>query len=154
MAGRPEIPIDIEHVLSEIELGKSVREISRELLISQGTILSRLNKDESIAERYARAVLVRAERYADEIVEIADEDCSIPLMDKDGNVIGSGIDKGKVSHQALRVDARKWVASKLLPRYKDKLHTELTGANGGPVQVAQTLSPEVAELAAKLRGSP
>ena len=149
-AGRPEIPIDVAHVLAEITLGKSVREISRELLVSQGTLLARLNKSEEIAEQYARAVLTRAEKYADEIVEIADEDCSMPVVDKDGNVVGSAIDKGKVAHQALRVDARKWVACKLLPRYKDKQAVEHTGPNGGPIQT-QALGPATADLAAQLR---
>lgn len=134
-AGRPEIPLDVEQILADIELGKSVREIARELLVSPGTILARLNKSETISERYARAVLTRAERYADEIVEIADEDCTVAVYDEAGNEVGRRVDKGLVSHQALRVDARKWVASKLLPRYKEKQAVEHTGPNGGPVQV-------------------
>ena len=67
------------------------------------------------AEQYARAREVQAETLADEIVSIADED-------------------GDPQRQRLRVDARKWVASKLKPkRYGDKVTNEHTGADGGPV---------------------
>jgi len=35
----------------------------------------------------------------------------------------------------IRIDARKWILSKLAPkRFGDKVQTEITGANGGPVE--------------------
>lgn len=47
----------------------------------------------------------------------------------------------------------RWRASKIAPKvYGDKIQTEVTGKDGGPVQVSQSLSPEVAALAAALRG--
>ena len=65
-------------------------------------------------EKYARARADQADTLADEIVEIADERTS-PEM---------------INQQRLRVDARKWVASKLKPKkYGDSLavggHDEL-----------------------------
>lgn len=49
----------------------------------------------------------------------------------------------------LAFDARKWMASKLAPKkYGDKVTTEVTGANGGPVDV--TDSQAAARLAAIL----
>lgn len=62
-----------------------------------------------MAEQYARARARQAEHYASEIIEIADtaEDAQLAR---------------------LQVDARKWVASKLLPKvYGDKQEIEHSG---------------------------
>jgi hypothetical protein len=46
------------------------------------------------------------------------------------------VDQEHIGRSRLRVDARKWLASKLKPKkYGEKLSTELTGADGGPVVV-------------------
>lgn len=67
-------------------------------------------------EHYARARAIRSELYADEIVELAD------AVDEDPQ------------RSRLQVDARKWVASKLLPKtYGDKVSHEHSGPAGGPI---------------------
>ena len=57
-----------------------------------------------------------------------------------------------VQRDRLSVDARKWVASKLKPKkYGDRLATEITGKDGGPIQLAavtlnaQDLPPDARE---------
>lgn len=91
------------------------------------------NPDRSVM--YARAREERAEVLADEIVSISDEtDVEARYQGEDVKLV---LDATAVARNRLRVDARKWAASKLKPRiYGDKVTTELTGANGGPVQVA------------------
>ncbi len=68
--------------------------------------------------QYARAREAQAELRADEITDIAD-----------------GVEHGAseaVQAARLRVDARKWIAAKLLPkRYGDKV--QHTGDGGGPI---------------------
>jgi hypothetical protein len=65
---------------------------------------------------------------ADEIIGIADD------ADIDA---GAGVAKAR-----LQVDARKWVASKLLPKkYGDKLQQEVSGPDGGALTVTW-LNPE------------
>jgi AcrR family transcriptional regulator len=152
--GRPAKDIDVEYALTEMALGRSLREVARELDVSPGTLIARFESSKDLSERYARATYARAVRHADEIIEIADEDVSSPVVDKEGNVVGSAVDKGKVQHQALRVDARKWVASKLIPRYRDK--TEIVGADGkdlipemAPADVARELAFILAKAAAE-----
>jgi len=72
------------------------------------------------ASAYARARDDRADTLADQITDIADDE-SIPP-----------------DSRGVRVDARKWVAAKLLPkRYGDKVTQEHTGADGGPMQFAE-----------------
>ena len=44
----------------------------------------------------------------------------------------------------LQIDARKWVASKLLPRqYGHGVLNEVTGANGGPIKTEQAFPDEL-----------
>jgi hypothetical protein len=67
-------------------------------------------------ELYARAREDQADTLADEIIDIADQ--------KDGEADTPD----SVNRARLRVDARKWIASKLKPkRYGDKIDHEHTG---------------------------
>jgi hypothetical protein len=80
---------------------------------------------DKFSEQYARAREAQAEIRADEITDIAD-----------------GVEHGAseaVQAARLRVDARKWIAAKLLPkRYGDKM--QHTGDGGGPIRVRPDLS--------------
>lgn len=74
---------------------------------------------------------------AEEALEIADD----PV----GSTDNGGTDAGAVAKQRLQVDTRKWMLSKLAPKkYGERTAMELTGANGGPVQISD------AERAAKV----
>lgn len=83
---------------------------------------------------YARAREDQADTLADQIIEIADT----PMLgiktktDDEGNVETTEGDM--IEHRRLRVDARKWIAAKLKPRkYGERLNTEHTGLDGGPI---------------------
>jgi len=97
--------------------------------------------DEERAEfcaQYARAREDRADLLAEEILQIADDGRNDTQVDEDGNVF---IDHDVIARSRLRVDARKWLASKMAPkRYGDKITAEHTGANGGAIQVASTVT--------------
>ena len=69
-------------------------------------------------DHYARAREIQAELMADEITDIADSE------------------NGDVQRDRLKVDTRKWYLSHVLPKkYGDKKAIEITGENGGPVQI-------------------
>lgn len=73
---------------------------------------------EEFRDRYVRAREAQAECWADEIVMIADATASAK----------------NPQHGKLRVDARKWVAAKLLPKkYGERTAHELSGPDGGPI---------------------
>lgn len=83
--------------------------------------------------RYARARELQADAHADEITALSDEEP--PQVVAEGGA--SRVDAGWVTWQKNRIDARKWVASKLKPKkYGDAATLELTGGNGGPVEVS------------------
>ena len=68
-----------------------------------------LAENESFAKQYAYAREVQAEFYADDIKEISDGAATVD-------------DAVTVARDRLRVDTRKWLASKLAPKkYGDKL---------------------------------
>jgi hypothetical protein len=63
--------------------------------------------------QYAMAKVEQADILAEEILEIADDDGGDIRFDKDGNPVCDG---EFIARSRLRVDTRKWMASKLLPR--------------------------------------
>lgn len=107
---------------------------------SYTAMLEFIHADSSRSEMYARARQERADLLADEIVEIADEECTTVKASKHGSEDDEGqtevvFDAVAVARNKLRVDARKWVASKLKPRvYGDKL--ELSGEVGTPSKLS------------------
>ena len=108
--------------------GKSIRDICKaEDMPAMSSIFKWLRENKDFSEQYARAKEIQAECLADELINIAD--------DTSGDVSGelempNGV---AVQRAKLKIDTRKWIASKLLAKkYGDKI--EHTGADGGPVQ--------------------
>lgn len=116
--------------------GESLRSICRDdSMPSKTAVLKWLDAHESFAAQYARARAAQADHYADEIADIAD-DATNDWMERetrDGR-IETVIDHEHVQRSKLRIDARKWIASKLAPKkYGDKL--ELAGNQEQPLTV-------------------
>jgi hypothetical protein len=102
-----------------------------------------MRADRELEAAYHTALALRAEANAGELVAIADQR---PPRDALGRV-----DAGYVAWQRNRIDARKWIAARLLPkRYGDRV--ELTGPDGGPVLVVRDLTgkPGVARPGARV----
>ena len=121
--GRPSLytPALAAEICERIAGGESLRAVCRDdAMPNVATVVNWLadqRKAEFLAQ-YMQARERQADCYADEIVEIADAAVDVQL--------------GR-----LRMDARKWVASKLRPkRYGDRIVNEHTGENGGPVEVS------------------
>jgi hypothetical protein len=100
-----------------------------------GTVLDWVEKYPAMAEQYAYARSVGYKLLADEIIAISDEaDVEARYQNEDVKLV---LDATAVARNRLRIDTRKWMLSKMLPKvYGDKITSEVTGANGGPVQVA------------------
>lgn len=86
----------------------------------------------SFRDQYARAREAQADAMADEILQIADDGQNDTYVDEEGR---PRTDTDVIARSRLRVDARRWLASKLKPKvYGDKIDTMLSGPDGGPVQ--------------------
>ncbi len=123
-------------ICGRIADGQSVREIARAVdMPARSSIFLWLSKYEAFSDQYAKACEARTQYLADELLDIADAD-------------------GDVQRDRLRVDTRKWVLSKLVPKkYGNKVTAEITGAGGGPVQTEEMSTLEIARRVAFLLAS-
>lgn len=142
MSGRPslyspELESKICDLLAE---GKSLREICKaDDMPSRDTIYAWKAVNQAFSDRYERAVEDRAEKLAEDILAIADDDADDIGFKEGEDADGAGakpfIKIENIQRARLKVDARKWIASKLFPRkYGDKVQNEVTGAGGKPIE--------------------
>lgn len=134
--------------MRRLAAGESLRAICRdEGFPDESTVRRWSVEDEDFAPQYARARAAGYEKMADEIVEISDE-TEVEATYKDEGVTLDLSSTG-VMRNRLRVDTRKWLLSKMLPKkFGDKLTTELTGPDGGPVVVENVVVPNHDPIAA------
>lgn len=134
-AGRPSLYTDelVDTICARIAQGESLNSICKSGLIGYSTVCRWLASEATFREKYARAREEQADFYADQIVAIADE---LTIEAKyQGEDVMFDVSSNAVARNRLRVDARKWYASKLAPKkYGDKIESVVTGADGGPVQ--------------------
>mgnify|MGYP001593739938 CR=1 FL=1 len=116
-----------EEVCKLLESGYSLRSIfvMHDSPMSNTLFYRLLKENKDLNERYARAKEIYADTIFDEILEISDEsNADIQISDKDGSMYING---EAVQRSRLKVDARKWVLSKLAPKkYGDKLDIDHT----------------------------
>lgn len=125
--GRPtEYSVKIGSLIcSLVADGLSLRTITKSSkeFPSMARIFEWLREHEDFAAQYAKAKEDAADAMAQDLQDITD-DMSIPS-----------------DHKRIMVDTRKWILSKVKRRvYGDKVSTEITGADGGPVQVSQDIT--------------
>ncbi|MFA6972397.1 MAG: hypothetical protein WC208_13510 [Gallionella sp.] len=126
----------MDHVCNEI--ATSSRGIGKILsngcngntLPKYSTFMCWLEEEKALSDRYAKAKDAQADFMADEMLEIADSNAEY-VVDSQGV---SRKDSADVQHKRLRVDTRKWLASKLKPKkYGDK--TTIAGDAENPLAV-------------------
>lgn len=121
--GRPTDYTDelVDRICEEIASGRSLNRICKteSWAPDKSTFYRWMYKHDSIRDKYARAKNACQEFAAEDILEIAYD-----ATPETYNVA------------RLKVDAHKWVASKLLPkRYGEKQQLEHTGESGGPLVI-------------------
>lgn len=125
---------------------KGLRAICAENNITTFTILKWLNENAEFSTQYARAKEAQADVLAEEILEIAD-DTSKDQMTIKKNGKNEVVENSEwINRSRLRVDARKWIASKLKPKkYGDKTETTIISEkpifNGIDLDVPKDNSP-------------
>ncbi len=103
-------------ICAQLSMGRSLRKTCEmDGMPSVLTVLTWLNRHPEFLAQYERAKAECADTYADDIVDIADDAMNIKTPHL-------------VQAARLRVDARKWIASKLKPKkYGERVHTEVSG---------------------------
>lgn len=128
----------LEQICTGIASGKSARAMCLEVGIDQSTLWKWIAEDEIFSKQYARAKDLCADYYAEEIIEISDSSERDKYIDENGREV---TDHEAVQRSRLRVDARKWYASKLAPKkYGDKVTNEIAGDPDKPLHQVITVS--------------
>lgn len=103
-----------DEICVRIAEGESLRKICKdEKMPSLVAVWKWLNNSEELVKQYTRAREEQAETLVDEIIDISDEKKDDTFLDKDGNEV---INHEAIARSRLRVDSRKWIASKLKPK--------------------------------------
>lgn len=103
-----------------IKDGMSTRKAIKEIKIASDTFYDWLDNDSNKAEQYARACELRAELKFE---SIEDDYEAEPQRDAETG----RIDPGWVSLQRLKIDAKKWELSKMMPKkYGEKIDIDHT----------------------------
>lgn len=146
-AGRP--PLYTAALASEIckrlAAGETLRSICRtEGMPAHSTVLSWTISDEAFSDQYTRAREIGYQIMADEVLEIADDGRNDCWKDEEGN---PRTDHDVIARSRLRVDTRKWLLSKALPKvYGDRQAIEHTGKDGGPIKTENTTTLDASQL--------
>jgi hypothetical protein len=129
--GRPSVYTDdlATLICEELAMGGALHKLceTMENWPTERTVYRWLESNDAFRQMYARARERQMDREVDEMKTIADNATDANLA-------------------RVQVDVRKWRASKLaMKKYGDKVVTELTGANGGPLQVEPVNPLEIIE---------
>lgn len=113
-----------DEICAQLAEGKSLREVCRQgHLPSESTVRTwALDDRDGFSAQYARAREIGYHAMADELLEIADDGRNDWMEREDGENAGYDANGEHLARSRLRVDTRKWMLSKALPKvYGDKL---------------------------------
>jgi hypothetical protein len=132
-------------ICERIADGASLRSIcAADGMPNKATVFRWLAAHKGFADQYGRAREEQAETLADEIVQIADDGSNDTYLDRTGK---ERVNTDVISRSKLRVDARKWVASKLKPKkYGDR---QVIDVNTNSDLSDEQVAARIAELTAR-----
>lgn len=135
MAGRPTKYTKAlgDTICQRLADGESLRSICRdEGMPDERTVRSwTLEENHPISPQYAKARESQYLKWAEELLDIADDGTNDYVKRPEG---GMALNAEHINRSRLRVDTRKWLLSKMLPKvYGDKL--QHSGPDGGPLTV-------------------
>ena len=121
--------------------GYTLHEIcSRKHMPHEPTVLGwARNPEHPFSDKYMRAREVGYMKMADDLIRIADDSSMdwLRSLDEKGNPVVR-VDHDHISRARLRVDTRKWLLAKALPKiFGDKVISEHVGKDGGPIQTQE-----------------
>lgn len=106
---------------------------------AKSSVFRWLAVNEIFRDQYARAKQAGIEALSEDILDIADDATNdwMERHDPDGANVGWRENGEAIQRSKLRVEARKWLLSKLAPKkYGEKVQQEVSGPDGAPLQAA------------------
>lgn len=127
-----------DQICERLADGESLRKIClSDDMPAKSSVFKWLGENKEFSDQYARAREAQADTLFDEIIDIADDGANDTYTDESGN---TRTDQDVIARSRLRVDARKWAASKLKPKtYGEKVETTLRGDKDNPIESRVTV---------------
>ena len=126
-----------DEICAHLSEGKSLRTVcAMDGMPSAATFFRWLRTYETFLKQYEKAKQEAADALVEEMLDIADDGTNdwMETHDKDGVAIGWKVNGEHVQRSRLRLDARKWIASKLKPKkYGDKMDVNHGGQGDNPL---------------------
>lgn len=118
-----------DKICAQLAMGESLRTVLKgDDMPAMQTIFNWMRTNKEFLEQYARAKEESADALADEILDIADDGSNDWMEIHKGGYSSTIVDQEAVQRSKLRVETRKWVASKLKPKkYGDKVDVTSDG---------------------------
>lgn len=109
----------LEVICTMVAEGQTLRDVSRHIGISAGHIIAIVASHPDSEKRYAAARDAAGDILEAEILEAA-----------------RNVDDSTAKADRVKIDALKWVAARRAPkRYGDRVHQEISGPNGQPLEI-------------------
>jgi hypothetical protein len=147
--GRPSVysPELAHEICEQLAEGRTLREVCRGEGMPSESIVRKwaLDDKEGFFTQYARAREIGYHAMADETLEIADDGSNDWMERSEKRGGGYELNGEHVQRSRLRVDTRKWMLAKALPKiYGERVAHELTGKDGGPIETIALNDTEAA----------
>lgn len=131
-AGRPsDYTLELAaRICEQLASGMSLRTVCKaDDMPNASTVFLWIQRHKEFREQYDRAKEESADALAEEMLDIADEGSNDWMENNDPDNPGYRANGEHIQRSRLRVDTRKWYASKLKPKkYGEKLDVEHGGA--------------------------
>lgn len=119
-----------DQICAQIADGQSLRTICRaEGMPDKSTVFRWLRIHTSFRDQYTRAREAAADAFVEEMLDIADEGSNDWMELNDGENVSYRVNGEAINRSRLRVDTRKWIASRLQPKkYGERQQVEHSGS--------------------------
>jgi hypothetical protein len=127
-----------DRICSRLADGESLRTVCRdEDMPDKATVFRWLRSNQPFCDQYTRAKEESADALTDEMLDISDDAINDWMLAHGKDSAGWQVNGEHIQRSRLRIETRKWIASKLKPKkYGDKVDLTHAGPNGGPVSLA------------------
>lgn len=130
-------PDKFDAIIELVSEGDSVVSACKKVGVLRKDFYKELDKGGESGDKYARALELRTEVIVEDLLTIADDTSNDTKTIVNGN--GESVEvenKEWVNRSKLRIDTRKWIASKLLPRkYGDKTQSDVNLSTSPDVSI-------------------
>jgi hypothetical protein len=114
-----------DRICERLALGESLRSVCRDEGMPNASTIIRWAETEPFSQQYARAREIGYSLLAEDLLAIADDGTGDSWVDDEGQV---RTNNDVIARSRLRVDTRKWMLSKMLPKvYGEKVDVNHAG---------------------------